>query len=90
MGPPYRQLYEQTDHSLAGLARAFNMVVRGWMQYYGALFGSMLHPPTLAPLNRPKAANSSRHEKRALQGRELGSSHQPVIQPTSRGRANVG
>ena len=29
------RLHRQTSHSLAGLARAINPVVRGWLQDYG-------------------------------------------------------
>jgi RNA-directed DNA polymerase len=38
------RLHRQTGHSLAGLARAINPIVRGWMQYYGTFYRSVLHP----------------------------------------------
>jgi RNA-directed DNA polymerase len=41
----------RSDKSLEDLARMFNPILRGWMQYYGKYYRSMLHP-VFRPLNR--------------------------------------
>ena len=41
---PLWRLHRQTGHSLVGLARAINPVVRGWIQDYGAFYRTALHP----------------------------------------------
>lgn len=38
------QLHLRTGQTLAELARTINPIVRGWMQYYGAFYRSVLHP----------------------------------------------
>ena len=45
------KLHLRSDKSLEDLARMFNPIVRGWMQYYGKYYRSMLHP-VFRPLNR--------------------------------------
>ena len=54
------RLHRQTGHSLAGLARAINPVVRGWMQYYGAFYRTALHP-LLQRINAYLMAGSARN-----------------------------
>ena len=38
------RIHTRTRHDLSGLADLINPVVRGWMQYYGRFYGSMLLP----------------------------------------------
>ena len=38
------RLHLRTGQTLAELARTINPIVRGWMQYYGAFYRSVLHP----------------------------------------------
>jgi RNA-directed DNA polymerase len=38
------RLHLRTGQTLAQLARTINPIVRGWMQYYGAFYRSVLHP----------------------------------------------
>jgi group II intron reverse transcriptase/maturase len=38
------RLHLRSGQSLAELARAINPIVRGWMQYYGAFYRSVIHP----------------------------------------------
>jgi RNA-directed DNA polymerase len=38
------RIHTRTRHDLAGLADLINPIVRGWMQYYGRFYGSMLLP----------------------------------------------
>jgi RNA-directed DNA polymerase len=45
------KLHLRSDKSLEDLARMFNPILRGWMQYYGKYYRSMLHP-VFRPLNR--------------------------------------
>jgi len=45
------KLHLRSDKSLEDLARTFNPILRGWMQYYGKYYRSMLHP-VFCPLNR--------------------------------------
>lgn len=45
------KLQLRSDKSLEDLARMFNPILRGWMQYYGKYYRSMLHP-VFRPLNR--------------------------------------
>ena len=44
------KLQLRSDKSLEDLARMFNPILRGWMQYYGKYYRSMLHP-VFRPLN---------------------------------------
>jgi RNA-directed DNA polymerase len=45
------KLQLRSDKSLDDLARMFNPILRGWIQYYGKYYRSMLHP-VFRPLNR--------------------------------------
>jgi RNA-directed DNA polymerase len=45
------KLQLRSDKSLEDLARMFNPILRGWIQYYGKYYRSMLHP-VFRPLNR--------------------------------------
>jgi RNA-directed DNA polymerase len=45
------KLHLRSDKSLEDLARMFDPILRGWMQYYGKYYRSMLHP-VFRPLNR--------------------------------------
>jgi RNA-directed DNA polymerase len=38
------RIHLRTGHTFAELAREFNPVVRGWMQYYGAFYKTALYP----------------------------------------------
>jgi RNA-directed DNA polymerase len=38
------RLHRRIGHSFAELARAINPIVRGWMQYYGAYYRTLLYP----------------------------------------------
>ena len=38
------RLHLLTGHDLADLATLVNPIVRGWLRYYGAFYGSVLHP----------------------------------------------
>ncbi len=44
------RLHLRTGHSIGELAREINPIVRGWMQYYGAFYRSVLQP-LLARIN---------------------------------------
>jgi RNA-directed DNA polymerase len=45
------QLHLRSDKSLRDLARMFNIIVQGWINYYGRYYRSMLNP-TLRNINR--------------------------------------
>ncbi len=78
------RLHRQTGHSLAGLARAINPVVRGWMQYYGAFYRTALHP-LLQRINAYLMRWLRKKYKRLRGFKEsqdlLGRDHHPVPQP---------
>ena len=38
------RLHERSDKTLTDLARMFNTVIQGWINYYGRFYKSMLHP----------------------------------------------
>jgi len=38
------RIHTRTRHDLSDLADLINPIVRGWMQYYGRFYGSMLLP----------------------------------------------
>ena len=38
------RLHTRTGHTIGGIARAVNPIIRGWMQYYGAFYRSALYP----------------------------------------------
>lgn len=67
------KLQLRSDKSLEDLARMFNPILRGWMQYYGKYYRSMLHP-VFRPLNRRlvrwacrKYKKLRHHQRRATQ-----------------------
>jgi RNA-directed DNA polymerase len=67
------KLQLRSDKSLEDLARMFNPILRGWMQYYGKYYRSMLHP-VFRPLNRRlvrwacrKYKKLRNHQRRATQ-----------------------
>ncbi len=67
------KLQLRSDKSLEDLARMFNPILRGWMQYYGKYYRSMLHP-VFRPLNRRLVRWACRkykklryHQRRATQ-----------------------
>jgi RNA-directed DNA polymerase len=39
------RLHLRSDKSIADLARMFNPIIRGWLQYYGRYYRSALYPP---------------------------------------------
>jgi RNA-directed DNA polymerase len=67
------KLQLRSDKTLDDLARMFNPILRGWMQYYGKYYRSMLHP-VFRPLNRRlvrwacrKYKKLRHHQRRATQ-----------------------
>ncbi|MGH8402034.1 MAG: group II intron reverse transcriptase/maturase [Gammaproteobacteria bacterium] len=65
------RLQRRSDKTLGDLARMFNVVVQGWINYYGRYYPSMLHR-SLRPLNeylvrwaRRKYKRLHRHDERA-------------------------
>jgi RNA-directed DNA polymerase len=65
------RLHERSDKTLGDLARMFNMIVQGWINYYGRFYKSMLYR-TLRPINeylvrwaRRKYKRLQRHDRRA-------------------------
>jgi RNA-directed DNA polymerase len=62
------RLHRRTWHTLGSLAREINPVVRGWMQYYGRFYRSVLYP-LLARINAYLRRWLQRKYKR-LQGRK--------------------
>jgi len=61
-------LPRRSDKSLQDLARMFNRIVQGWINYYGAFYKSMLYP-LLRHLNRKLALWAMRKYRR-LRNRE--------------------
>ncbi len=57
------RLQLRSDKTLGDLARMFNTIVRGWINYYGRYFPSMLYP-TLRNLNRSLVRWARRKYKR--------------------------
>ena len=63
------KLHLRTDKELSDLARMFNAVIRGWINYYGAFYKSALNP-VFQHLNRilsrwaTKKYRRFRHHKR--------------------------
>ena len=67
------KLQVRSDKSLEDLARMFNPILRGWIQYYGKYYRSMLYP-VFRPLNRRlvrwacrKYKKLRNHQRRATQ-----------------------
>jgi RNA-directed DNA polymerase len=65
------RLQRRSDKTLRDLARIFNVIVQGWINYYGRYYPSMLHR-SLRPLNeylvrwaRRKYKRLNRHDERA-------------------------
>lgn len=65
------KLQLRSDKTLSDLARMFNPIIRGWVQYYGKYYRSMLYP-VLRPLDRilvrwacRKYKKLRRHHRRA-------------------------
>ena len=65
-------LHNRSDKSLDDLARMFNPILRGWIQYYGRFYKSALYP-TLRHVNRilahwarRKYKRLARHRRRAV------------------------
>jgi RNA-directed DNA polymerase len=57
------RLYRRSDKTLTDLARMFNPVLRGWINYYGRFYKSALHP-TLRHLNETLVRWAMRKYKR--------------------------
>ena len=67
-------LHNRSDKSLADLARMFNPVLRGWINYYGSFYKSALYP-TLQHFDRilvrwavRKYKKLKGHKRRRLRG----------------------
>ena len=67
------KLHRRTDKSLDELARTFNPVIKGWINYYGSFYRSALYR-TFQPLNNilaqwatRKYKSLKRHKRRACQ-----------------------
>ncbi len=63
------KLHERSDKTLGDLARMFNVIVQGWINYYGRFYKSELHP-TLRPLNEYLVRWARRKYKR-LRGHQM-------------------
>lgn len=62
------KLHLRSDKTLSDLARMFNPVIRGWVQYYGKYYRSMLYP-VFRPLDRTLVRWACRKYKK-LQGHQ--------------------
>ena len=67
------QLHLRSDKSLEDLARMFNSVIRGWINYYGAYYKSALYP-TLRQIDKRLSLWATRKYKR-LRGHRRRASH---------------
>ncbi len=67
------KLHLRSDKTLTDLARMFNPMVRGWVQYYGAYYRSMLHP-VFRPLDQTLVRWACRKYKK-LRGHRRRSAH---------------
>jgi len=56
-------LHLRSDKQIEDLARMFNPVIRGWLQYYGRFYRSALYPP-MKQLNRSLARWAERKYKK--------------------------
>jgi RNA-directed DNA polymerase len=63
------KLHERSDKTLSDLARMFNVIVQGWINYYGRFYKSELYP-TLRPLNEYLVRWARRKYKR-LRGHQM-------------------
>ncbi len=62
------KLHLRSDKTLSDLARMFNPIIRGWVQYYGKYYRSMLYP-VFRPLDRTLVRWACRKYKK-LQGHQ--------------------
>ena len=66
------KLHLRSDKAIDDLARMWNPVLRGWIQYYGRFYPSALHPvfrhldTTLARWAMRKFKRLRRHRRRAV------------------------
>lgn len=67
------KLHLRSDKTLIDLARMFNPIIRGWVQYYGQYYRSMLHP-VFRPLDRSLVRWASRKYKK-LRGHQRRAAH---------------
>jgi RNA-directed DNA polymerase len=67
------KLHLRSDKTLTDLARMFNPIIRGWVQYYGHYYRSMLHP-LFRPLDRTLIRWACRKYKK-LRGHQRRSAH---------------
>ena len=67
------KLHLRSDKTLNDLARMFNPIIRGWVQYYGQYYRSMLHP-VFRPLDRTLVRWASRKYKK-LRGHQRRAAH---------------
>jgi RNA-directed DNA polymerase len=67
------RLHLRSDKSLTDLARMFNPIIRGWVQYYGHYYRSRLHP-VFRPLNRILVRWACRKHKK-LRGHQRRAAH---------------
>ena len=79
------QIHRRTDKSLDDLARMFNPVLRGWINYYGSFYRSALYR-TFQPLNNilaqwatRKYKRLRRHKRRACHWLECIVQRQPML-----------
>ena len=65
------KLHLRSDKSIEDLSRMFNPIIRGWVQYYGRYYRSMLYPVfrqldrSLAKWAGRKYRKLTRHRRRA-------------------------
>jgi RNA-directed DNA polymerase len=67
------KLHLRSDKTLTDLARMFNPIIRGWVQYYGHYYRSMLHP-VFRPLDRTLVRWACRKYKK-LRGHQRRAAH---------------
>mgnify|MGYP005855842675 CR=1 FL=1 len=67
------KLHLRSDKTLTDLARMFNSIIRGWVQYYGRYYRSMLHP-VFRPLDRTLVRWACRKYKK-LRGHQRRAEH---------------
>jgi RNA-directed DNA polymerase len=67
------KIHLRSDKTLDDLARMFNPVIRGWVQYYGRYYRSMLHP-VFRPLDRILVRWACRKYKK-LRGHQRRAAH---------------
>ena len=67
------KLHLRSDKTLDDLARMFNPIIRGWVQYYGRYYRSMLHP-VFRPMDRTLVRWACRKYKK-LRGHRRRAAH---------------